>query len=119
MDDIMFTTDLDVRSKGKFWELLAPLVFESDEYGEIIVPVGFLSDFASVPRLPLVYALFGNTSHKSATLHDFLYSKGTQFSREAADALFFEAMKSRGQSKWRRYPMWWAVRVFGRWSYYV
>ena len=113
----MFITDLDVRSKGEQWELLAPLIFESDEYGEIIVPKGFKTNFASVPRIPLVYAMFGNTSHKSATLHDFLYSKGTQFSRAAADALFIEAMKSRGQSKWRRYPMWWAVRAFGRWHY--
>jgi len=112
-----FKTKLQVESAGKFWKLLAPLVFESDEFGDIIVPAGFLTNFASVPRIPIVYAIFGNTSHRSATLHDFLYSKDTDFTRKTADGIFIEAMKSTGQPKWRRVPMWWAVRVLGEWHY--
>ncbi len=112
-----FKTKLQVESTGKFWKLLSPLIFESDEFGEIIVPKDFLTNFASVPRIPIIYALFGNTSHSSATLHDFLYSKHTNFARETADRLFIDAMKSRKQSKWRRYPMWFAVRALGKWYY--
>jgi len=113
----IFKTNLDVRSKGEFWKLLSPLIFESEEFGEIVVPKGFLTNFASVPRIPVVYALFGNTSHSSATLHDFLYSKDTDFTRKTADGIFIEAMRSRKQPKWRRVPMYWAVRLFGKWHY--
>lgn len=112
-----FKTNLDVRSKGKFWSLLSPLIFESDTFGEIIVPRGFRTNFASVPRIPIIYAMFGNTSHKSATLHDYLYTKRAKMSRKSADRVFIEAMTSRRQSKWRRIPMWAAVRLFGKWHY--
>ena len=114
-----FKTKLQVESDGQYWKLLSPLVFESDKYGEIIVPVNFLTDFASVPRIPLIYAIFGNTSHSAATLHDYLYSGLQDISRKDADAVFLEAMESRKQSKWHRKVMWKAVRWFGKDNYNV
>lgn len=97
-------------------ELLQPLIFESALGGEIIVPAGFVTDFSSVPRLPLAYWLTGNTSHRSAVIHDYLYHTGT-VSREMADRIFLEAMKSRNVPAWRRSSMYWAVRLFGYNSY--
>jgi len=108
-----FKTKLRVESDGQFWKLLSPLVFDSDKYGEIIVPTGFITDFSTVPRIPFIYAIFGNTSHSSATLHDYLYSGLYDISRKDADAVFLEAMESRGQAKWHRKIMWKAVRWFG------
>ena len=113
-----FKTKLQVESQGKFWKLLSPLVFDSDKHGEIVVPVNFLTDFASVPRIPFIYAVFGNTSYSAATIHDYLYSGLHQISREDADAVFLEAMESRKQSKWHRKVMWKAVRWFGKGSYH-
>lgn len=109
----MFTTTLNTKmlDNGKH-ELLQPLVFESKLIDEIIVPAGFITDFASTPRLPIVYWLTGNTSHRSAVIHDYLYHTGT-VSRKTADKVFLEAMESRGVPKWRRLSMYRAVRLFG------
>lgn len=112
-----FKTKLRVESCGKYWILLQPLVFESERQGLIKVPVGFLTDLASVPRIPLVYSLFGNTSHNAAVIHDWLYSRNVKISRKNADEVFIEAMKSKKQSIWRRIPMFWAVRVFASFAF--
>ena len=110
----MFKSELHSKMlKNEKHELLQPLVFES-LIGEIIVPKGFVTDFASVPRIPIVYALTGNTSHRAAVVHDYLYGdNGLRVSRKKADKVFLEAMKSRKVSGWRRYSMYWAVRLFG------
>lgn len=81
----------------------------------LIVPAGFKTDFASVPRLPIAYSVFGNTAHKSAVLHDWLYTKSA--GREYADKAFLAAMKAEGISAWRRWAMYTAVRMFG-WTVY-
>lgn len=73
------------------WELLEPLWYRSDRFGSIIVPPGFRTNYASVPRLPLVFLLAGDRSHKEAALHDWLYTVHS-VSREQADAVFLEAL---------------------------
>ena len=58
------------------WRLLAPLRYQSAVLGALIeVPTGALTDFASVPRLPLAYLLAGDTAHEAAVIHDFLYQR--------------------------------------------
>lgn len=73
------------------WELLEPLFFESDQFGDLIVPPTFRTNYASVPRLPLVFLLAGDRSYKEAALHDFLYTVHSM-PREHADAVFLEAL---------------------------
>lgn len=73
-----FLTDLDVKrlpdkDGRKQWKLIAPLIYESKTVGLIVVPTGFITDFASVPRLPLVYWFFGGRGDAEAVLHDWLY----------------------------------------------
>jgi hypothetical protein len=94
------------------WRLISPLLYESDIAGSVAVPSGFETDFASVPRAPFVYLLFGDEAHKAATVHDYLY-RSEKVSRKTADQVFLEAMKISGVWAWRRYPMFWAVRLFG------
>lgn len=114
-----FETTLNVQSAGgKYWRLMEPLIFKSEKYGLITVPVGFFSDFASTPRIPLIYSLFGNTSHNAAVIHDWLYSGNVKISRKAADEVFIEAMKSKNQPKWRRVPMFLAVRLFAGFAFH-
>lgn len=63
-----------IRTKALF-ALTAPLFYTSNTLEEVIeVPEGFVTDFASVPRLPLVYMFLGNLGNSAATLHDFLYT---------------------------------------------
>jgi hypothetical protein len=70
-----FLTELDARLKDddKVWVIGRSLVYESDLLGKIIVPVDFETDFASVPRVPIAYELFGDRAHRESVIHDYLY----------------------------------------------
>jgi len=97
------------------WRTQSELTY-LDQHGRAwTVPAGYVTDFASVPRLPLAYWWTGDTAHMSAVLHDYLctdwYPEGITW-REAAD-LFREAMEAEGVPAWRRWMMYWAVRIFG------
>ena len=54
--------------------VVEPFVYCSDKIGVIVVPAGFITDFASVPRLPFVYMFFGGVGDEAAVLHDWLYA---------------------------------------------
>lgn len=88
-------TTLDVRKvEGKTWELLSPLVFVVVVDGVsylIRVPPGFVTDFASVPRIPLAFFLFGGIGDYAATCHDWLYTT-REYPREICDAIFREIL---------------------------
>lgn len=56
------------------WKLIEPLVYKSNSRGFIIIPEGFITDFASVPRIPIVHALYAGRGDKQAVLHDYLYT---------------------------------------------
>lgn len=104
----------DVREK---WVLTQDLIYHTDKRFEpVIVPMGFMTDFASVPRLPLAYWLMANVAHQAAVVHDYLYRTG-DVSKELADDIFLEAMEVTGVPAWRRYPMYWAVKCFGSGAY--
>jgi hypothetical protein len=95
------------------WVLAAPLVYDSEVANRrITVPAGFATDFASVPRLPLAYWLFGAVADEAAVVHDYLYSTGA-CPRKLADDIFAEASAACGVAAWRRGPMWLGVRLFG------
>lgn len=98
---------------GDGWRLLHPLVYQSDvAQTTIVVPEGFETDFASVPRLPLAYLLTAESAHQAAVVHDYLY--GTQeVDRQTADAVFLEAMRASGEPAWRARLMYWGVRLGG------
>jgi hypothetical protein len=97
--------------------LLAPLVYYSALLGQLIlVPAGFVTDYASVPRAPLTYWLFGGVGDEAAVVHDFLYEKGL-VPRDVADAVYGEALAACGVPAWRRGPMVLAVRLFGAGRY--
>ena len=86
------------------------------------VPVGFVTDWESLPRLPIVsWLLGGRPVHRAATLHDYLYRKDAPScgGREGADKLFLEAMLSTGLSRIFAMPFYWGVRLGGAASYGV
>lgn len=99
--------------KDGLWKLHAEFVYESDLIPEtIIVPVGFVTDLATVLRLPLIYLAAANTLTKAAVIHDWLYQQ-CKLKRSVADAIFLEAAKASGASMLRGYPMYLMVRMFG------
>ena len=108
-----FLTPLRVERIDGKWMLTEPLSYYSLSLDRIITaPVGFWTDFASVPRIPIAYLLFGDIAHEPAVIHDYLYAIGWP-SRRIADRVLLEALESVGASRWRRWAMWAAVRVGG------
>ncbi|MDO4690963.1 MAG: DUF1353 domain-containing protein [Fusobacterium sp.] len=86
---------------------------------KIEVPKGFITDFASVPRIFNIFILpYGK--HSSASLiHDWLYSKNCDIkaTRKEADRIFLEIMKEDLVNIFKRNLMYLAVRAFG-WRYF-
>lgn len=119
----MFQSRLYVRDlpTPDVWVVVRPLVWLDDEFGRIEVPVGMMTDLASIPR-----ALRGvpeldpdGASRRAAVVHDSLYDRAAgrargkdfadRFLRAALVAescgqvtanLFYEAVKEFGQSSW-------------------
>ena len=116
-----FLTELDVCLHDDcIWILEEPLIFRSAVLmRDGVVPVGFQTDLASVPRVPFVYESWGNRAHREAVLHDYLYRIGDMaVSFSDANRVFLEAMTSRGVRWWIKWPMYWAVCVAGWMSYH-
>lgn len=112
-----FLSDLDVMlcNDDSVWCVKSPLRYKSDIVGLIEVQPDFQMDFASVPKLPIVYELYGNRAHREAVLHDWLYTKNAMpdVTYSQANEVFLEAMKVRGKPIYVRYPMYWAVCAAG------
>jgi len=109
-----FTSDLVTTAiNDKLCMLLDDLIYESDLIGKVVVPAYFVTDFASVPRLPIIYSCWGNRAHREATLHDYLYRYDSDpiATRDVADSVFKEAMKATGKSAFIYRPMYWGVRI--------
>ena len=87
------------------------LIYDSDLVGKILIKTGFETDYASVPRIPVIYALWGNRAHRGATIHDFLFRIDSvpNVSWMMANRVFLEVMKVRGKPWYIRYPMFWGV----------
>lgn len=111
---ITFKTELRVAKENGTWRLLTPFVVKSGE-ALFIVPEGFETDFASVPRLPFTYAFAGNIGHRSAVVHDFLYAIGHD--RADADEVFRACLEAEGVGAFKRGLMYAAVRAFGGAAY--
>lgn len=110
-----FLTDLNVKTVDDgFSKLRSPLQFYSRSLKRVIeVPIGFVTDGASVPRLPIVFLLVGGKAKRAAAVHDFLYQTHGTRSRRQADLVFYEGMKVDGVSMWARELMYAGVRIGG------
>ena len=85
-----------------------------DEPYWITVPPKFMTDFASVP--PIFRSLVSKWGkHGNATvLHDYLYcEQKLTNSQKKADDIFLDAMKVMEVKAWRRFLIYWAVRLGG------
>jgi hypothetical protein len=120
---IGFITELDmslIPGEECRWRLNSPLVYMSELVGRVEVPAGFETDLSSVPRLPLIYWLWGGRAHREGVLHDALYRLDSKplVSFNTANKIFLEAMKSRGKPFWVRWPMYLGVCAGGRAFYH-
>lgn len=94
------------------WKLLSPLVYHSDILGrDVYVPSGFVTDFASVPRAPIVYFLAGNLGNRAAVVHDYLIVS-KEVPRRTADDVFYEALIATGVDNWKARVMFLGVQSY-------
>lgn len=109
---------------GKRWKLIESFSYYVgkqsglNNHGIIIeVPKGFVTDFASIPKI--FWSILGHPMGKyaaAAVLHDFMYFLKT-FSRKISDQIFENAMKILKVPKWKRKIIYYAVRVGGKWAW--
>jgi len=107
-------------SDGRRWKLYTAFKYCVSSLEKptavIEVPLGFVTDFASIPRA--LWIVFPPTGRYCAAtvVHDYMYAtaRGT---RKWADAVFYEAMGVLGVPHLQRRLMWLAVRAFGRGAY--
>ncbi len=106
---------------GHVWKLVSAFGYHTDCFivprTPIYVPAGFLTDFASVPRLMWRVMPPTGTYGKAAVVHDFLYRTAGMATKAEADSVFLEAMTALGVNRVVRYSMYWGVRLFGGCSY--
>src|SRR5450830_1515883 len=109
--------DLAASGRG-IWGVVRPLKYYSDLLGMlIVVEVGFLTDYASVPRLPFLYLLFGDTSHMAAVIHDWLFHHHEICDEQTANLVLLEACRVEGIPAWRRLGIYLGVKIGGRSSW--
>lgn len=117
-----FTTPLRLEplDDGRRWRLIEAFRYRIGSRRSpfvLTVPTGYVTDFASVPRV--FWALWPPWGRygKAAVLHDYLYSR-VDICRMLADAVFFEAMTALQVGAVTRWALYLAVRLFG-WTVYA
>ncbi len=95
-------------------KLLEPLKFYTGEC-IIMVPKGFKTDYASIPKwLQWLISPIEKYVWRASILHDYLYSNKKYNSRRFCDNIFIYAMKCDGCDIVTRNIRWIGVRLFGK-----
>ena len=116
-----FTTPCRVEVIGKnLFRLIEPFEYHVGCYPseEIIrVPNGFVTNFASIPRLiwPIISPI--DSHGKAAVLHDWLYDTG-EYPRLRCEEIFKEAMEVLNVPEWQIFCIYNSVYLLGwyRWN---
>jgi hypothetical protein len=103
---------------GKTWVIMRGFGYmhgPPDAQNAIDIPIGFQTDFASVPWifqwLIPKWGKYGN----AAIVHDWLYwNQSSQYPREVSDGVFLEAMGIMRVDVFRKHVIYIAVRLMGR-----
>ncbi len=107
---------------GKRWRLHEGFTYRCRPPGglrgdwiTIVVPAGFVTDFASVPKVFWSIIPAWGKFGKGAVVHDYLYqdTDNQWMTRKLADQIFLGAMLVSGTAPWKAKVMYWAVRLFG------
>lgn len=121
----LFTDELDVTpydDESGTWKLLQSFIYDVNEDEAIEVPVGYVTDFATIPRVFWSILPPWGTYGKATVVHDYLCTdkritnlKTNEVrlcSRKEADKVFLEAMTVLNVNVVVRYVMFAAVRVY-------
>ena len=101
---------------GVTWVLRKEFGYDIGQEGSgdtIDVPLGFMTDFASIPRIFRFLVSKWGKHGNAAVLHDYCYWSQNR-SREESDRILKEAMEVSKTKAWRVFLIYWAVRLGGR-----
>ncbi|PAF42764.1 DUF1353 domain-containing protein [Helicobacter sp. 11S02629-2] len=101
---------VEVLDDGVNFKLINPLLIYVDS-NPYIIPAGFITDFASIPKIFHSFLTPTGRYAKASVLHDYLIYK-KQGTRLQIDKKFLQAMKDTGVSFLTRYVMYFAVRLY-------
>lgn len=106
-----YKPDLVVKAvDATHWQLMDDFYFEG-----LVVPKGFITDFASIPQF--LWSILPPTGSytKAAVLHDYLYKNGYSigFNRKSCDDMFLSAMQDLNVGFFTRKTLYYGVRMFG------
>jgi len=111
-----FTDPLIVKKVGeRTWEIMKAFEYHvgAEDSNEVIkVPVGFVTDFASVPQFAWIIIPPDGSYTQAAVLHDYLYHIKA-YTRKRSDEIFYEAMAVLEVKWWKRKVMYFSVRLAG------
>ena len=102
-------------ARGNVFRLLEPL-----ETSDFVIPSGFESDGASVPRVlwRLIFPPIDPVALPAAVVHDYIYRHQPEgWTRSRADALFRRLLIDDGVARWRAWLAWLGVRIGGSWAW--
>lgn len=114
-----FTTPAILELQDRYlWKMFQPFAFylTEDNSDIIVVPAGFVTDLASVPRVFWSLMPPDGKYAKAAIIHDYLYDNGLR-TKKQADLIFLDAMRVLNVPRWKRAILYLAVRLFGRGNY--
>jgi len=95
-------------------EIYAPFTYITNAGTAITVPVGFRTDFASIPSL--LWAILPPLDHygKAAVIHDYLYrTPALNCTKAQADSILKEACECLKVKQWKIDALYYAVKYFG------
>jgi len=119
----MFKSKLKIEAveREDFYILTSHLSYITNIGDKIIVPKGFKTNFASVPRLAKFYIDDDDWQIRApSVVHDYLYSAESAklgFNRQQADGILFEAMVGLGMRKTKALLIYYTLRLFGGSNY--
>ena len=100
---------------GRSWVIRCPFGYDVGEEGSgetIEVPVGFVTDFASVPRILWSFIPCWGKYGNAAVIHDFCYWE-QRYTRKRSDEIFMEAMGVLEVGRIQKAILYWIVYLFG------
>jgi hypothetical protein len=114
----VFDSELElmaVSGQPDLWALIAPLVWiDPDPALTVCVPIGFITDLASIPKAFRNVLDVNGRSRRAAVLHDWLYTRQAT-TRAVADAQLRKALVAEGEPASVAATYWVGVR-FGGWG---
>jgi hypothetical protein len=102
---------VEILSNGRTAKLIKPLVI-SIGFRLYLVPIGFVTDFASVPKMFWRFIPPWGAYSRATVVHDYLYRTGC-VSRKEADRALFRIMELHDVSFLTKWTIYLGARLFG------